>query len=225
MGDDQDGAGIFYQVLLQPGDGFGVKVVGRFVQKQHVGRFKQQLAQRHAAAFATRQGFDIGVIGRAAQGLHRDVDLAVEIPQVLGVDRVLQGRHFVGGLIRIVHGQVVIAVKDRLFVGHAQHDIAAHIKGRVKVGFLRQIADLGAFGGPGLALKILVHAGHDAQKRGFTRSVDTDNADLDTGQKVQMYVFKAFLAARIGLGDTFHVIDVLVRCHDVLRARQGWGLL
>ena len=51
VGDDQDGALVVDQVLLQPGDGLGVEVVGRFVQEQHVGRFEQQLAERDAAAF------------------------------------------------------------------------------------------------------------------------------------------------------------------------------
>ena len=76
VGDDQDGALVVDQVLLQPGDGFGVEVVGRFVQQQHVGRFEQQLAQRDAALFTAREAGDVGVVGRAAQRLHADVDLA-----------------------------------------------------------------------------------------------------------------------------------------------------
>ena len=51
VGDDQDGACVVDQVLLQPGDGFGVEVVGRFVEQQHVGRFEQQFAERDAAGF------------------------------------------------------------------------------------------------------------------------------------------------------------------------------
>ena len=51
MGDDQNRAFVVDQMLLQPSDGFRVQVVGRFVQQQHIRRFKQQFAQRHAAAF------------------------------------------------------------------------------------------------------------------------------------------------------------------------------
>ena len=83
MGDDQNGALVGDQVLLQPGDGFGVKVVGRLVQQQHIGRFKQQLAQRDAPPLAAGEAFDIGIIGQqgraallreVAKGLQMSVD-------------------------------------------------------------------------------------------------------------------------------------------------------
>lgn len=119
MGDDQDGAFVVDQVLLQPGDGFRVQVVGRFVQEQHVGRFQQQLAQRHAAFLTTRKVGDVGVVRRAAQRLHRHVDLAVQIPQVFRVDRVLKGGHFLHQLVRIIlgdlHRDLVEAVDLGLF--------------------------------------------------------------------------------------------------------------
>ena len=49
MRHDQDRAFIFDQVLLQPRDGLGVKVVGWLIEQQHVRRFKQQFAKGHAA--------------------------------------------------------------------------------------------------------------------------------------------------------------------------------
>ena len=39
MGDGHDGAGVVVQEALQPGHGFGIQVVGRFVQQQHVRAF------------------------------------------------------------------------------------------------------------------------------------------------------------------------------------------
>ncbi len=75
VGDDEDRAPVLDQVLLQPGDGLGVEVVRRLVEQEHVGRFKEELAECHAPAFAAREGVDVGVVGRAAQRLHRDVDL------------------------------------------------------------------------------------------------------------------------------------------------------
>ena len=164
MGDDQDGAFVGDQVVLQPGHGFGVKVVRRLVEQQHVRGFQQQFAQRDPPRLATRQGADIGIVRRAAQRLHRNVDLRIQIPQVLGVNLVLQGGHFIGGFVGIVHRQFVIAVKDRLFGGHPQHDIAAHRQRRVQPGFLGQVADARAFSSPGLAGEILVSARHDPQQ-------------------------------------------------------------
>ena len=79
--------------------------------------------------------------------------------------------------------------------------------------FLRQIAHLGALGCPSLAFEILVHAGHDFEQGRFTRTIDANDADFHAGQKVQVDILKAFLPARIGLGNAFHVVDILIRGH------------
>ena len=52
VGDRDDRALVLGQVLLQPGDGLGVEVVGGLVQQQQVGRAQQQPAERHAPALA-----------------------------------------------------------------------------------------------------------------------------------------------------------------------------
>jgi len=39
-------------VSFEPGDAFGVEMVGRLVQQQQFGLFQQQFAQRHAAPLA-----------------------------------------------------------------------------------------------------------------------------------------------------------------------------
>ena len=217
VGDDQAGALVVDEVLLEPGDGFGIKVVGRLVEKQHVRGFEEELAKRDAALFAAAEVRNLGVVGRAAQRLHRDVDLGVEIPEVLAVDLILELAHFLGSLIRIVHRQFVVAIEDVLLGLHPQHDVAAHIEAVVKLGFLRQIADMSALGGPSLAGEILVEAGHDPHQRRFTRAVDANDADLDPGKEGKADVFKAFLAAGIGLGDPIHVVDVLVGSHRLPR--------
>ena len=112
MGDDQDRAGIVAQMALEPVDGLGVEMVGRLVEQQQLGLFEQQAAERDAAALAARELVDVGVVGRAAQRVHRLLDLAVEVPQALGLDLVLQPRHLVGGLVGVVHRQLVVAVEQ-----------------------------------------------------------------------------------------------------------------
>jgi hypothetical protein len=44
---------------------------------------EQQLAERDAAALAAGELGDVPIVGRAAQRVHRLVDLAVEIPEAL----------------------------------------------------------------------------------------------------------------------------------------------
>ncbi len=196
-------------------------MVGRFVEEQHVGGFEQQLAQRHAAFLAAGKRGNIGLVGGAAQRFHRDIDLAVEIPEVLGVDLVLELGHFIGGFVGIVHRQFVVAVEHGLFLGHAQHDVAAHIEGGIKLGFLRQVAHARAFGVPSLALEILVPACHDLEQGRFTRAVDADDTDLHAGEEVEVDILKALLATGVGLGHSGHVIDVLIGSHGaLLRAKS-----
>ena len=55
MGHDQDRARIIAQMAFQPGHGFGVEMVGRFVEQQQFGRVEQQLAERDAALLAAGQ--------------------------------------------------------------------------------------------------------------------------------------------------------------------------
>ena len=65
-------------------------MVGRLVEQQQVGPAEQQAAQRHPAPLAARQRRDVGVVGRAAQGVHGDLDVALEAPRVGGGDLVLE---------------------------------------------------------------------------------------------------------------------------------------
>ena len=157
---------------------------------------------------------DRGVVGRAAERFHRDVDLAVEVPEVRGVDLVLELGHLVRGLVGVVHGEFVVAVEDGALGGDAFHDVAAHVERGVELGLLRQVAHAGAFGGPGLAREVLVEAGHDPQERGLARAVDAHDADLHAGEEVQADVLERLLAAGIGLGHAVHVVDVLVAGHE-----------
>jgi hypothetical protein len=58
VGDGDDRAGIRLQVVLEPGDRFGVEVVGRLVEQQDVGLLQQQPAESDAAALAAGQVVD-----------------------------------------------------------------------------------------------------------------------------------------------------------------------
>ena len=79
MGDGNHGAGEALQELFQPVDRFGVEVVGRFVEQQHVGPGQQQAAQRDAALLATRQVLDHRVPGRQVERVGSQLELQVGV--------------------------------------------------------------------------------------------------------------------------------------------------
>ena len=84
--DGDDRARVLLQVPLQPGDRLGVEVVGRLVEQQQVGLLQQHLAQGDAPPFAAGERRRPGVAGRQPHGVHGDLELAVEVPGVGGVD-------------------------------------------------------------------------------------------------------------------------------------------
>ena len=75
--DDEDGAGVVNQVLLQPSNGFGIQVVGGLIKQQHIRLLEQQSAQRHAARFTARKIFGHRIVWWAAQCLHTDINLGI----------------------------------------------------------------------------------------------------------------------------------------------------
>ena len=170
VGDRDDGARVFLEEALEPVDRLGVEVVGRFVEQQQVGVAEQQSGQRDAALLAAGQGRDVGVVRRAAQGVHRDVDVALEVPGVGGGDPVLErglpraDRLVVGvGVGPGGHHRVVL-VDECLDLGHAVEHVALDVLGRVELGLLAEEADGEAGRQPRLAVEAVVEPGHDPQE-------------------------------------------------------------
>ena len=89
-------------------------MIGRLVEQQELRLFEKELAQRHAPPLAAGKLGDVGVVRRTAQGVHRLIDLGIEVPQPLGFDLVLQLGHLVGSFVGVVGGELVVAVDDRL---------------------------------------------------------------------------------------------------------------
>ncbi len=107
MGDGHDGSRELLQVLLQPGHALGVQVVGRLVEQQQIRPLQEHLAQGHPPPLAARQLVDVRIRRRQAQGIHGDLQRAIDIPALGRVDGVLQFGllfqqllHFVGRDVR-----------------------------------------------------------------------------------------------------------------------------
>ena len=217
VGDRDDGAGIFAEEPFEPRDAFGVEMVGRFVEQQHVRSRQQQFAQRDAALFAAGQIRNRGIPRRQPQRVGGDVERAVQIPAVRRVDLGLQIAlpfeqrvhlvvgHRLGELVgdRVVFGQ------QRLEFGDAFFDVAAHVFARVELRFLRQEADFDAFLRPRFAVDRGIDAGHDPQQRRLSGTVQAEHADLRAGEKRQRNVLQNLAPAGHDLGDAVHGVDVL----------------
>ena len=93
MGDGEHGAGVLGQVLLEPQHALGVEVVGGLVEQQEVGLLEQELGERDTALLTTGEVRDRCVGRGRAQGIHRLLELRVEVPGVGGVDLLLELAH------------------------------------------------------------------------------------------------------------------------------------
>ena len=215
-----DGARVFGEVALEPGHGFGVEVVGGLVEEEQVRPLQQNLAERDAALLAARDLGDVGVGRREAQRVHRDLELAVELPGIGRLDGVLHalvlGHDLLALGLRELLGQLLVelleALQQRARRRDRELDVAEHVFGRIEPGVLRQESDAGALGGKGLAGEVLFDAGHDLQQRGFAGAVQAEHADLRAGKKGEVDPLQDLALRRDDLPQVDHRVDVLV-CH------------
>jgi hypothetical protein len=214
VGDRDDGAGVLGQVLLEPEHGLGVEVVGGLVEEQQVGLLEQQLAERDAAALATGEGLDVGVRRRTAQGVHRLLELGVEVPGIGVVDVLLELAHLghqrveVGVGVGHLLADRVVAVELGLDGTGALLDVAQDGLVLVELRLLHEDPDGVARGQPRLTVGGLVESGHDLEHRRLAGTVGADDADLGSGEEGQGDVIEDDLVA-VRLAGTRHDIDEL----------------
>ena len=208
--------------LFEPGDRFGIQVIGRLVQQQHVRFGKQQAAQGDAPAFAAGQLVDFRIPVRQAQGIGGHFQFAVDLPAVRRIDLVLQlalffeqSSHFV-----VVHwfsetfADLVETLHETERVGETFLDDCSDGLLRIQHRFLREVADFDAGLRSGFALEFLVDAAHDAQQCRFSRAVQAEHTDLGAGEEAQGDVAQDMPLRR-------HDLRHLVHCKYVLG--HGWS--
>ena len=195
VGHRHDGAGKVLQELLEPVHAFGIEVVGRLVEQQHVGLGQQQPAQRHAALLAAGQVGDLRVPRRQAQRIGGDLELMLDVAAAGGEDGLVLG--LLGGELVEVGVRLGVGGVDlvELLLGfehlaEALLDRLAHGLLGIELRLLRQEADAHVGHRHGFAFDVLVHAGHDLEQAGLARAVQAEHADLGAGEERQRNVLE-----------------------------------
>ena len=189
-------------------------MVGRLIQQQHVWLREQQLAQSHAALFATREVADHGFPWGQAQCICGDLKLVFTIGTCCsnnGFEFALFSSEFVKICVRLSVGRVNFfqTVFCGKHVAHTALDRLAHGLSVIEFGLLRQIANLDARHGRGFAFNLLVDTRHDFEQGGLTRTVQTQHTDLGAGEKTQGNIFQDMALRRHDLADAVHGENVL----------------
>ena len=213
VGDGDDRPRVLLEEALEPVDRFGVEVVGRLVEEEQVRVAEEEPGERDASLLAAGERGDAGVVGRAAQGVHRDVDVALEVPGVGRGDLVLE-RGLLGADLLVVGVRVrpgghdrVVLVDERLDLGHAVHDVALDVLGRVELRLLAEVADREAGRQAGFAHELVVEPGHDPEQARLAGAVRTDDPDLGARVERDRDVLEDGLVRRVVPGELVGGVD------------------
>ena len=214
VGDGDDRARVGREVLLEPEHALGVEVVRRLVEEQQVGGLDEELAQRHAAALTTGEDGHRLVRRRAAQGIHRLIELRVDVPRIGGIDLGLELTHLlhqsieVGVRVRHLFGDLVEARELAEDLSGAQADVFNDGLRLIEDGLLHEDADGVTGGQTRLAIAGLIQAGHDLQDRGLTGTVGADHTDLGSREEAHGDIVEDDLVTD-GLAGLDHLINKL----------------
>ena len=182
--DGNHGPFVQLEVPFEPLHGFGIQVVGRFVQEQQVGLLQQHLAQRHPPPFPPGKLFDGGVRRRQSHRVHRHLKLPIEVISIDGINLRLHAIHLSHQLVevgvRCGHqiADFFLSLQQLPRLGNRfLHVLQDRLAGG-QVRFLRHKADRSAGFGYCFAHELLVHARHDFEQRRFARPVATQHANF-----------------------------------------------
>jgi len=99
-------------------------VVGGLVEQEDVGLFQQQPAQRHTAQLAAGEHGNGGIAGRAAEGVHGELEARVEVPGVEGIEALLHVALAGEQLVHLVGVERVgESIGDRFELGEQVDDL------------------------------------------------------------------------------------------------------
>ena len=198
VADEQQGAGPGRQLLLEPGDGVDVEVVGRLVEDQHVGLGQQQTTEGDPHPPTARELGDgsvdggvleaetgedlvgLGLEGVAAHRLETTLDVAV-----VGEDLVLVG-------VGVAHERLELAesVRERGELTGAGQHLLHHRAGGGVDEVLREVAHdhvAGAGDRAGVGVGV---ADEDLDERGLAGPVAADERDAATRTELQGHVLE-----------------------------------
>ncbi len=169
-------ASISLQVLFQPMNRLGIKVVSRLVQQQNVRFLQQKPAQGHPTKLTTRQHRDRGVFRGASKRVHRQFQLGIQVPGIHRVETVLhlplpfhQLVHFLVGHFLGKFG--VDFIKLRQQVNDRLDTLLNDINdgfARVQLWFLFQIPNGKTRGNDRLPQEFFIHPCHYFQQSRFS---------------------------------------------------------
>ena len=183
------------QQLFEPFDGADVKVVGRLVEQQDVGRHRQRLRQGQAFLLSARQRADLGV-GIERKTLDHPFGLRLERPGIARFQLALQPMQaFEQGLLTVRgYGHrmrnLVVFGQQRRHLAHPGDNRLENAEFGIERRFLRHVAESQSRLPPHRAVVERPLPRHCAQQGGFAASVAADQRDAFARFELEIRVIK-----------------------------------
>ena len=194
-------------------------MVGGFVQQQDVRFGQQQPGQGHPPAFAAGEHPHRHIRRRAAQGVHGQLKVVIQVPGIDFIERLLQPSLFGDQRVevRLRFREFGVDLIEPLKQFHDRLDaFADHLDDRlfrVKLRFLFEQAHAIALAHADLANVVVILAGHDAQQGGLAGPVQAEHADLGAVIEAQRDIPQDLFVGGVDAPNPHHGVDDL---------RIGW---
>ena len=221
--DGDDRALVLLQMGLEPLDTLGIEVVGRLVEKQHVGLLQQQAAESHAAAFSSGEILHQRIGRRALQGIHSPLELGIDLPAVVMLYQFGQltlalnqrGHPVIIHRFHELQADFVVFGKQ---VHHLLYTFLHHFDDGffgIHLRLLLKIADTVARGPYHLAAVALLHSCDNLEEGGFSGTVEADDTYLRPVEEREVDIFEDNLVVvRQDLAHPVHREYYLFVCHE-----------
>ncbi len=93
---------ILFKSGFEPLHRFGIQMVSRLIEQQHIGLLKKQPAKRHTSSFTSGKHIHSGITFRASQGIHCPLKLMFDIPPVGIIDLLLKNSLTLHKLLHLI---------------------------------------------------------------------------------------------------------------------------
>ena len=171
--DEEAGAGIAAQEILQPLDALRIEVVRRLVEDEQFRLRDERAAECDAALFPAAQRTDDAIRRGRVEILQEALQPRVEVPSVVPLDLIEQIR----AAMRVA-GRVLVFGDDVENVLRAAEDVRLHGRVQIEIERLRQEARHDSTTARNLAFIRLQIARDNFEQRAFPAAIPPDEADV-----------------------------------------------
>ena len=180
----KNGPFVLTEMKFEPGDRFGVEMIRRFVEEQHIRLLKKKAAERDTAPLSAGEHIHRCIAGGTAKGIHGLFKFAVDVPRIEMLDLILKVALFLQKFLDIgvrfaeLRGDGFVFFDECNDFVHTFFDNLFHRFRRIQLRFLRKVTERYSLLRGDLADVFFVQSCNDSQQRALPGAIQSQHADL-----------------------------------------------